>query len=97
MSLQLCLRCLQPEKYAVSAGAYRVFSCDGSTGANTIIIAAAELAYQDGMDIINLCAPTSIISFALVPTVPLPLIPTTTPYRPWHPLLWHGAVLCWPA
>ena len=37
------------------AGAYRVGSCDGSL-ASTIIIAAAELAYQDGMDIINLCA-----------------------------------------
>ncbi len=42
-----------------AAGAYRVFSCDGSTGANTIIIAAAEQAYEDGMDIINLCADVS--------------------------------------
>ena len=41
----------------LTAGAYRVFSCDGLTGFNTVIIAAAEQAYQDGMDIINLCAP----------------------------------------
>jgi len=39
----------------VAAGAYRVFGCDGFA-ANVVIIAAAELAYQDGMDIINLCA-----------------------------------------
>ena len=38
------------------AGAYRVFSCDGSTAANNVIIAAAEMAFEDGMDIINLCA-----------------------------------------
>ena len=32
-----------------------MFGCDGFA-ANVVIIAAAELAYQDGMDIINLCA-----------------------------------------
>ena len=37
-----------------------MFSCDGTTGANSIIIAAAEQAYQDGMDIINLCASCSM-------------------------------------
>ena len=43
------------EHCLLCAGAYRVFSCDGTTGANTILIAAAEQAYEDGMDIINLC------------------------------------------
>ncbi len=38
----------------MAAGAYRVFSCDGSTGANNVVVAAAELAYEDGMDILNL-------------------------------------------
>ena len=47
--------CPCKERWEPHAGAYRVFSCDGSTGANTILIAAAEQAYQDGMDIINLC------------------------------------------
>ncbi len=32
-----------------------MFGCDGFA-ANVVIIAAAEMAYQDGMDIINLCA-----------------------------------------
>ncbi|ORZ28730.1 peptidase S8/S53 domain-containing protein, partial [Lobosporangium transversale] len=34
-------------------GAYRVFGCDGSSG-DDIILAAMELAFNDGMDIINL-------------------------------------------
>ena len=55
-----------------ATGAYRVFSCDGSTGANTILIAAAEQAYEDGMDIINLCASTPLCSEHLRPG-PLPL------------------------
>ena len=32
-----------------------MFGCDGFA-ANVVIIAAAELAYKDGMDVINLCA-----------------------------------------
>ncbi len=37
------------------AGAYRVFSCDGSN-TDDVILAAADRALADGMDIINLCA-----------------------------------------
>lgn len=36
----------------VTFGAYRVFGCDGSTSAD-IMIAAMEMAYADGMDVIN--------------------------------------------
>ena len=36
------------------AGAYRVFSCDGSN-TDDVIIAAAERALADGMDVINMC------------------------------------------
>ncbi|KAF9084359.1 hypothetical protein BGX27_003826 [Mortierella sp. AM989] len=37
----------------VTFGAYRVFGCDGSTG-DDIILAAMELAFNDGMDLINM-------------------------------------------
>ena len=37
----------------VTFGAYRVFGCDGSTSAD-IMIAAMEMAYSDGMDILNM-------------------------------------------
>ncbi|KAF9104111.1 hypothetical protein BGX27_010244 [Mortierella sp. AM989] len=37
----------------VTFGAYRIFGCDGST-ATDVILAAMELAFNDGMDIINM-------------------------------------------
>ncbi|KAG9322591.1 hypothetical protein KVV02_007904 [Mortierella alpina] len=37
----------------VTFGAYRVFGCDGSS-ADDVILAAMELAFNDGMDIINM-------------------------------------------
>ncbi|KAG0341819.1 hypothetical protein BG004_005891 [Podila humilis] len=37
----------------VTFGAYRIFGCDGSSG-DDIIMAAMEMAYNDGMDIINM-------------------------------------------
>ncbi|KAF9423318.1 hypothetical protein BGZ76_003669, partial [Entomortierella beljakovae] len=37
----------------VTFGAYRVFGCTGSSG-NDIILAAMELAFNDGMDVINM-------------------------------------------
>ncbi|KAG0052331.1 hypothetical protein BGZ83_002724 [Gryganskiella cystojenkinii] len=37
----------------VTFGAYRVFGCDGSSG-DDVILAAMELAFNDGMDIINM-------------------------------------------
>ena len=37
------------------AGAYRIFSCDGSN-TDDVILAAADRAVEDGMDIINMCA-----------------------------------------
>ncbi|KAF9207329.1 hypothetical protein BGZ49_000681 [Haplosporangium sp. Z 27] len=37
----------------VTFGAYRVFGCDGVTG-DDIILSAMELAFNDGMDIINM-------------------------------------------
>ncbi|KAF9095615.1 hypothetical protein BGX29_008952 [Mortierella sp. GBA35] len=37
----------------VTFGAYRVFGCGGET-ANNVILAAMELAFNDGMDIINM-------------------------------------------
>ena len=46
------------------AGAYRIGSCDGSTLSNVLVVAAAEMAYQDGMDIITLCAATRLLSQA---------------------------------
>ena len=36
------------------AGAYRVFSCDGSN-TDDVLLAAADRALADGMDIINMC------------------------------------------
>ena len=40
-----------------------MFSCDGTTGFNTVLVAAAEQAYEDGMDIINMCAFVSSFFF----------------------------------
>ncbi|KAF9413463.1 hypothetical protein BGZ76_005031, partial [Entomortierella beljakovae] len=37
----------------VTFGAYRVFGCDGSAG-DDVILAAMELAFNDGMDVINM-------------------------------------------
>jgi len=37
----------------VTFGAYRVFGCDGSTEAD-IMLAAMEMAYADGMDVLNM-------------------------------------------
>jgi hypothetical protein len=37
----------------VTFGAYRVFGCEGSTTAD-IMIAAMEMAYADGMDVLNM-------------------------------------------
>ncbi|KAF9215642.1 hypothetical protein BGZ59_000736, partial [Podila verticillata] len=37
----------------VTFGAYRIFGCDGSSG-DDIIMAAMEMAFNDGMDIINM-------------------------------------------
>ncbi|KAF9207328.1 hypothetical protein BGZ49_000680 [Haplosporangium sp. Z 27] len=37
----------------VTFGAYRVFGCDGSS-ADDVILAAMELAFNDGMDVINM-------------------------------------------
>ncbi|KAG0347485.1 hypothetical protein BGZ54_004896, partial [Gamsiella multidivaricata] len=37
----------------VTFGAYRVFGCDGSSG-DDVILAAMELAFNDGMDVINM-------------------------------------------
>ena len=46
---------LQTASTMLRAGAYRVFSCDGSN-TDDVILAAADRALADGMDIINLCA-----------------------------------------
>ncbi|KAF9371798.1 hypothetical protein BGX21_005000, partial [Mortierella sp. AD011] len=37
----------------VTFGAYRIFGCDGSAG-DDVILAAMELAFNDGMDVINM-------------------------------------------
>ncbi|KAF9301220.1 hypothetical protein BGZ74_006959 [Mortierella antarctica] len=37
----------------VTFGAYRIFGCDGSSG-DDVIMAAMEMAFSDGMDIINM-------------------------------------------
>ncbi len=41
------------------AGAYRVFSCDGSN-TDDVLLAAADRALSDGMDIINMCGQAGI-------------------------------------
>lgn len=58
----------------VTLGAYRVFGCDGSSSAD-VIIAALEMAYKDGMDVVNMSLgaafqwpqyPTAVVSNRLV-------------------------------
>ncbi|KAF9979452.1 hypothetical protein BGZ65_006547 [Modicella reniformis] len=58
----------------VTFGAYRVFGCDGSAG-DDVILAAMELAFNDGMDVINMSLgggssyklnPTALLSDKLV-------------------------------
>lgn len=58
----------------VTLGAYRVFGCEGSSSAD-VIIAALEMAYKDGMDVVNMSLgaafqwpqyPTAVVSNRLV-------------------------------
>jgi subtilisin family serine protease len=58
----------------VTLGAYRVFGCEGSTTSD-VIIAALEMAYRDGMDVVNMSLgaafqwpqyPTAVVSNRLV-------------------------------
>jgi subtilisin family serine protease len=58
----------------VILGAYRVFGCQGSTTSD-VIIAALEMAYRDGMDVVNMSLgaafqwpqfPTAVVSNRLV-------------------------------
>ncbi|GAA1137813.1 hypothetical protein GCM10009583_04380 [Ornithinicoccus hortensis] len=48
-------------------GAYRVFGCEGSTEAD-IMLAAMELTYQDGMDVVNMSIGSSFMSWPQYPT-----------------------------
>ncbi|HHW82870.1 MAG TPA: S8 family serine peptidase [Actinomycetales bacterium] len=51
----------------VTFGAYRVFGCGGSSDSE-VIMAAMEMAYEDGMDIINMSLGASLQTWPSYPT-----------------------------